>query len=192
MIAKATQRIELGPLGVLPTTRHARFALQQPPQPCAARAAVHGLRRRSSTWGPPKLVPLFNESRKLVPTSRRWGHRHHRARLRPGFFYRRAQRGVQKAMRPISRVPRLPTTECRAAGRVRRLAAWSQKTGYEAAKSKGSKCDRPGPRTGSSNMGSWIQCIGSPASVPRRHKPTPCRSFRRLDRLLPPAYRRRG
>jgi hypothetical protein len=27
-----------------------------------------------SSCGPPKLVPLFNESGKLVPTSRTWGH----------------------------------------------------------------------------------------------------------------------
>ena len=44
-------------------------------------------RRPSSSCGLPKLVPLFNESGKLVPTSRRWGRRHRRARLRPGFFY---------------------------------------------------------------------------------------------------------
>jgi hypothetical protein len=31
-------------------------------------------RRRSSSCGLPKLVPLFNESGKLVPTSHRWGH----------------------------------------------------------------------------------------------------------------------
>lgn len=29
----------------------------------------------------------------MVPTSRTWGHRHQRARLRPGFFYRPAQPG---------------------------------------------------------------------------------------------------
>ena len=33
-------------------------------------------RRRSPSCGPPKLVPLFNESGKLVPTSHRWGHHH--------------------------------------------------------------------------------------------------------------------
>jgi len=31
-------------------------------------------RRRSSSCCHPKLVPLFNESGKLVPTSHRWGH----------------------------------------------------------------------------------------------------------------------
>jgi len=30
----------------------------------------------SRSCGPPKLVPLFNESGKLVPTSHRWGHQH--------------------------------------------------------------------------------------------------------------------
>ena len=33
-------------------------------------------RARSSSCCHPKLVPLFNESGKLVPTSHRWGHNH--------------------------------------------------------------------------------------------------------------------
>jgi hypothetical protein len=54
-------------------------------------------RRRSSSCCHPKLVPLFNESGKLVPTSHRWGHRHQRARLLPGFFYRNRSSPVMAA-----------------------------------------------------------------------------------------------
>ena len=35
--------------------------------------------------GPPKPVPLFNESGKLVPTSHRWGH-HHQSPASAGLF----------------------------------------------------------------------------------------------------------
>jgi hypothetical protein len=38
------------------------------------RAGDRADRARSSSCGHPKLVPLFNESGKLVPTSHRWGH----------------------------------------------------------------------------------------------------------------------
>jgi len=57
---------------------------RQPPSPYAPLCL--DCRRRSSSRYHPKLVPLFNESGKLVPTSHRWGHLHQRARLRPGLF----------------------------------------------------------------------------------------------------------
>ena len=50
-------------------------------------------RRRSASCCRPKLVPLFNESGKLVPTRHHWGHRHQRVRLWPVFCYRQARPG---------------------------------------------------------------------------------------------------
>jgi len=49
---------------------------------CSARRCPWVGRLQSSSCCPPKLVPRFNESGKLVPTSRRWGHGHQRVRLR--------------------------------------------------------------------------------------------------------------
>jgi hypothetical protein len=74
MIAKVAKRIELGPLRALRTARHARVdrGIRLSPAQCAQ--LCMDCRRRSSSCCHPKLVPLFNESGNLVPTSHRWGH----------------------------------------------------------------------------------------------------------------------
>jgi hypothetical protein len=93
MIAKVTERTELGPLRTLPMARHARAERGNRLSPAQRAQPSIDRRRRSSSIGPPKPVPLFNENGKLVPTLHRWGHRHQRARLWPGLFYRRVQPG---------------------------------------------------------------------------------------------------
>jgi hypothetical protein len=76
MIAKVTQRTEIGTLRALPTARHARVERGNRFSPTQYAQLCMDCRRRSSSCCPPKRVPLFNESGKLVPTSHRWGHNH--------------------------------------------------------------------------------------------------------------------
>ena len=94
MIAKVTQRTEFGPLVALPTARRARVEHGNRLSPTQSAQLCMDCSRRSSSCGSPKLVPLFNESGKLVPTSHRWGHQQE-AWLRPGFFYR--NRGIPES-----------------------------------------------------------------------------------------------
>ena len=93
MSEPVTEGTELGPLRVLPMARHARVERGNGLSPTQYAQLCMDCRRRRSSCSRPKLVPLFNESGKLVPTSHRWGHRHQRARLLPGFFCRRVQPG---------------------------------------------------------------------------------------------------
>ena len=74
MIAKVSQPTELGPLRALPTARHAQVDRGIRLSPAQYAQLRMDCRRRSSSCCHPKLVPLFNESGKLVPTSHRWGH----------------------------------------------------------------------------------------------------------------------
>lgn len=74
MIAKVIKRTELGPLVALPTARHAGLKRGNRLSPVQSAQLCLDCRRRSSSRGHPQLVPLFNESGKSVPTSRRRGH----------------------------------------------------------------------------------------------------------------------
>jgi hypothetical protein len=74
MLARMTNRTELGRSRTLPTARHARVERGIRLSPTQYAQLCMDCRRRSESCCRPKLVPLFNESGKLVPTSRRWGH----------------------------------------------------------------------------------------------------------------------
>ncbi len=84
MIAKVTQPTELGPLRTLPMARHAGVERGIGLSPGQHALPSIDCRRRSSSCCHPKLVPVFNESGKLVPTSRRWGH--HQSPVSAGLF----------------------------------------------------------------------------------------------------------
>jgi hypothetical protein len=93
MIAKVTQRTKFGPLRALPTNRHERVALRQPPQPYAVRAAVrfgvgeaHHAAIRSSSHSSMKAENWFQLRIVGVTTTTI-------PRLWPGFFHRRVHPG---------------------------------------------------------------------------------------------------
>ena len=95
MIAKVTQRTESGPSRASPTARHTRVERGMRLSPTQYAQLCMDCRRRSSSCCHPKLVPLFNESGKLVPTSRPWGHQR-KARLRSGFCSARGLSNLSK------------------------------------------------------------------------------------------------
>ena len=137
MIAKVTQRTELGPLVALPTARRARVEHGNRLSPTQYAQLCMDCSRRSSSCGSPKLVPLFNKSGKLVPTSRRWGHNHSPASAGRFYFFLRGCRNCEHGSRRCLR-----TQQCKMSTDVAGVLAHGRAIGrsrnYEA--DRGADC----------------------------------------------------